>query len=193
MRALMLAAPIVLGTLVLSCGGAASRPTEPTPTASPEVAQGVAPSSSNPTSPASLVIEPAAPAGVPIPRGIRVIEVEGGGSGASHFWRATFAADPGDTDLLDRVAKARAAGTPTTLAAAALDRYREDVDAAGHETTGFAFMPGFDYTVPSEPVALAVFVRVPSEDPHGGRTDEDAAKTDEHGPYFEIVVGPAGG
>jgi hypothetical protein len=152
----------------------------------------------DPTAPASdrsdpIVVDPPAPRGLLLPRGVRVVEaVDGREIQGSFRWRGVFAADPSDRDLRARVEAAGADGA-MTLAGAALARYHEDVVAAGHGTEGFAFMSGFDFLIrdPREP--WQVFVRVPSNNPHGAPVAPDARLADEHGPYFEIVVTPPGG
>jgi hypothetical protein len=197
---------LVAGVLAAACGGSGSKPpgagsaaSVETPTHAPAVGTPATKSTASveaPTPPeasAATVIEPPPPAGVPVPRGVRVVSVENGGANASYYWKATLAADPTDSYLRAREEQARAAGDSVTLGAAAIERYREDVVTAGHQVTGFAFMPGFDYTVPGEKGPLAVFVRVPGNDPHGSPPDPGVAVADEHGPFFEIVVGPAGG
>jgi hypothetical protein len=189
--------------LVLACGGTASKPagagspsSAPPPTKAAGASNDAAGSAATPEhneASAAPTIDPAPPPGVVIPRGVRVVSAEAGGPGYSWYWKATLAADPADADLRARIEQARAAGHELTLGTAALARHREDVEAAGHAVTGFAFMPGFDYDVKSERGPLAVFVRVPADDPHGGPRDPSVAVADEHGPYFEITVGPAGG
>lgn len=166
----------------------------PTPAQTPLATAPPMPSAPATVPPAPrAALEPPPPAGVVVPRGVRPIEVAAASSGSSYLWRATFAGDPTDSELLARVSAARERGENLAVAQAALLRYQEDVVAAGFQIVAFAFMPGFDYPVTAPTGALSVFVRVPSNDPHGNREAADDAKRDDAGPYFEIVVGMAGG
>ena len=136
-------------------------------------------------------LDPAPPVGVPLPRGVTVVDVTDGGGKASFHWRGWFAGNPYDAALLDRIAVRHDEGIRLSPTAAAFELYREDVAARGFALTLDAPGPG---------VAVGRIVRfvLETEDPPLAVTLQLRAANPDN-PYepkqevIEVLVGPVGG
>ncbi len=133
-------------------------------------------------------LEPAPPAGFPLPSGVTVVDVtDGGGTAASFLWRAWFAGDPYDPRVTERVGEWSEDGIQRNATEAAYELYLEDVRDAGFSTESFDFAQarGFDFMFSDEEPPLDGMVRLTPGDPD----DPDAPDTQ----VIEVFVGPRGG